>query len=135
MTNLYRLVYVSTASPELVQDDIAAILDTSVSNNYERFITGILIHARGHFLQVLEGNEQEVMEIYKRIVRDPRHSCVIQIQGRRGVDRMFPEWSMNYEKLELNDIRLRQRSPIGSLLPETLSLQLSALIEDFAEVQ
>ncbi|MEM9740831.1 MAG: BLUF domain-containing protein, partial [Pseudomonadota bacterium] len=38
--SMYRLAYVSSARDHLRDDDIAHILDVSVNNNHERYITG-----------------------------------------------------------------------------------------------
>ena len=66
-SRMYRLVYVSTAQESLGYDDVGAILDVSQSNNDERRITGFLGHNGPHFMQALEGEKSEVLEIYMRI--------------------------------------------------------------------
>ncbi len=61
---LYRLVYVSTAAEALSASDIEHILDVSISNNDERRLTGFLAHNARNFMQALEGDRDEVFEIY-----------------------------------------------------------------------
>lgn len=97
---MYRLVYVSTARDELAANEIGNILDVSQSNNHERYITGFLAHNGRHFMQALEGAYDEVREIYDRIVSDDRHYGVIQILGETIEKRAFPEWSMNYFRVD-----------------------------------
>lgn len=120
MSEFYRLVYVSRARPGLADTDIAAILDTSTSNNHERFITGFLTLNQDRFLQVLEGPEDEVRAIYAAICADSRHNCVIQIIGEPADRRIFPDWTMNYFRVdgENGAPRMRVREDeINDLMP------------------
>lgn len=92
---MYRLVYVSTAVEGLENGDIETILNQSQSNNDERYITGFLAHNGRFFMQALEGERDEVVDIYGKIVEDKRHFGVAQIIGEPIEKRAFPDWSMN----------------------------------------
>lgn len=98
--NLYRLVYVSIAAEELSEDDILAILYASQSNNEERYLTGFLAHNGDGFMQILEGPQEEVELIYGRILKDKRHRGVQQVIGESVDMRAFPNWSMNYHRVD-----------------------------------
>lgn len=97
---LYRLVYVSQAREGLSDDDIVAILNTSQSNNNERYVTGFLAHNGDSFMQILEGPKEEVIDIYQRILADQRHHGVQQLIGEDIHVRAFPNWSMNYHRVD-----------------------------------
>ena len=97
---LYRLVYVSIATPALGEADMLTILNTSQSNNEERYITGFLAHNGDGFMQILEGPQDEVELIYSRIVKDNRHAQVQQVIGETIDQRAFPNWSMNYHRVD-----------------------------------
>ena len=97
---MYRLVYVSTAAEGLGTSDIESILNVSQSNNDERYVTGFLAHNGRAFMQALEGEREEVLDIYGRILGDSRHSGVTQIVGEPIGGRAFPEWSMNYHRVD-----------------------------------
>ena len=97
---LYRLVYVSIATPALGDADMLTILNTSQSNNEERYITGFLAHNGDGFMQILEGPQDEVELIYSRIVKDNRHAQVQQVIGETIDQRAFPNWSMNYHRVD-----------------------------------
>ena len=99
-TQLYRLVYVSSARRDLSDEDMMVILNTSQSNNNERFLTGFLAHNGEGFMQILEGPYDEVDEIYSRILEDNRHEGVQQIIGEFINARAFPHWSMNYHRVD-----------------------------------
>ena len=99
-STLFRLVYVSVAAPSLREEDMLTILNTSQSNNDERYITGFLAHNGDAFMQILEGPQEEVELIYSRIVNDPRHLQVQQVIGETTDERAFPNWSMNYHRVD-----------------------------------
>ena len=71
--HLLRLVYLSTAASTNDASTTQAILKASSVHNPLSAITGVLCSARSHFLQALEGPDQEVLALYGRVVRDPRH--------------------------------------------------------------
>lgn len=134
---LYRLIYVSTAKRDLGDDDISNILDTSQSNNFERYITGFLAHNGSAFMQALEGPEDEVRETYENIVDDGRHHCIVQIAGERIERRAFEEWSMNYHRVDdpHGAMEIRLNEPIEDLMPASAPRDLLALFARFITVE
>ncbi|MEO0816231.1 MAG: BLUF domain-containing protein [Pseudomonadota bacterium] len=132
---MYRLAYVSLARENLKDDDIAHILDVSVNNNYERFITGFLVQAHGRFMQVLEGEEAEVRLTYEKILEDHRHTGVTQIIGESIKERAFPDWSMNYHRVDgpagSATMVVRRDEPVDSLMPATTPRDLLYLFGKF----
>lgn len=135
---MYRLVYVSTAREGIRSEDIGKILDVSQSNNHERLITGFLAHNGRHFMQALEGERAEVLEIYNRIVDDPRHFGVVQILGEEAVDRAFPEWAMNYFRIDDprgHTMVIRQDDPVDGILPKDMPRELLHLFTRFMDIE
>ena len=96
MKNLLRLIYTSHATVPFDAAAVESLLVKARRNNYDSGITGLLSFSHGHFLQVLEGPETEVLPLYARILQDSRHrECVIiSIQLTR--QRLFPNWSMGH---------------------------------------
>jgi len=135
---MYRLVYVSTAREALNDHDIAAILDTSASNNHERRLTGFLAHNGRHFMQALEGERDEVEAIYARILKDDRHSGIIQISGETISKRAFPDWAMNYFRADDPDrgrMVVRRDDPVDGLLPREMPRELLYLFTRFLHIE
>lgn len=135
---MYRLVYVSTASDHIGQSDIADILDVSASNNHERRITGFLAHNGRHFMQALEGERDEVEEIYNRILADDRHFGVVQIIGEVISERAFPEWAMNYFRVDDpkgHTMVIRHDDPVDGLLPKDMPRELLHLFTRFLHIE
>lgn len=57
-------------------------------------------HCRGYFLQVIEGADQQISDLLGRISSDPRHSDASMIYESDIDDRVCPQWSMDFEKVE-----------------------------------
>lgn len=135
---MYRLVYVSTAADRLGSDEIGNILDVSESNNHERRITGFLVHNGRHFMQALEGAHQEVEDIYARILKDDRHYGVVQILGEHIQQRAFPDWAMNYFRVDDAGGRtmvVRRDDPVDGLLPGGMPRDLLHLFSRFMRIE
>jgi hypothetical protein len=91
-----RIVYVSTARPDLSDDDVKALVAQAVQHNRDANVTGLLAFNGVNFLQALEGDDEAVALIYEAIKRDSRHSGVISIVDEPCDDRLFPDWRMRY---------------------------------------
>ena len=66
--NLIELVYVSKAGKRLNQDELEGILSKARKNNTDTDITGLLLYdGYGTFIQVLEGPEPAVENLFEKI--------------------------------------------------------------------
>lgn len=78
---LTQLVYVSRRLPSVTDEQVVdGIVFPAMRFNRSRDITGCLWVGKEHFVQVLEGVEEEVESLYKRIERDPRHEHVTLLE-------------------------------------------------------
>ena len=91
-----QLVYVSNAKFGLENRDMGSILAASRRNNPAADLTGLLIYADGVFIQILEGPELAVGELYEKISEDTRHNDVVVISDQNRDDRTFTKWAMAY---------------------------------------
>ena len=102
---MFYLVYVSVAAEKASKDDLLEILARSRTNNAEAGITGMLLYKDGNYMQVLEGEEKAVRDLYARIRRDPRHLGIVTlVEGRRD-NRCFGDWSMGFQDLSSPEAR------------------------------
>ena len=102
---MYYLIYSSRSTTDWEDSELDALLKISVKNNAKVNITGLLIFVRDRFVQMLEGDEEQVLALYEKISEDPRHNHVnILLSGNHFEEqRLFPDWSMAYRKLTLNE--------------------------------
>jgi hypothetical protein len=103
--SLIELIYVSTATHELSDQELRQILDASVRNNSPHHITGMLLYAAGSFMQILEGTEADVDESMARIGKDPCHHNIIELSRTQVPVRAFAQWSMGFRALTTQDAK------------------------------
>ncbi|MEP5937824.1 MAG: BLUF domain-containing protein [Erythrobacter sp.] len=73
---------------------LAGILLQARRNNKRDDITGALICRHDLYIQLIEGPETQIDELYARIASDDRH-CDIRLVHTGEVDeRIFPDWAM-----------------------------------------
>ena len=96
---MIHLIYVSSAVQKMNEEDLIHLLRQSRNRNQKRNITGMLLYADGNFLQLLEGETQDVEEIYEMIVKDERNRGHIVIEKESIQERDFVNWSMAFENL------------------------------------
>lgn len=93
-SKLFHLVYKSNASEDMPLEKIQEIVRVSQKNNAAIRVTGMLMYIEGNFLQVLEGEQEIVENLYHKIVKDSRHLGIKKILGGPIDKRSFPKWSM-----------------------------------------
>lgn len=75
-------------------ESLQKISQTSQENNPKSGITGMLLGIENKYLQYLEGDEEEVEQLFSKIKNDPRHTEVRQWIKGFSEERIFSEWSM-----------------------------------------
>ena len=95
---LERIVYISIAAEPMTDDSVSAILDVSRARNGQQGVSGLLIGGNGWWMQVLEGEPDNMAPIWTSIRNDPRHQSIVLVQQRSIGRRDFARWSMKYRK-------------------------------------
>jgi len=99
MSNIFQLIYSSKRSETCDELAIQRILSISLQNNPHVNVTGLLLVAGMLFIQCLEGEEANVLDLYKKIKEDERHfNCTI-VCIRKVEERIFPAWSMAFKDI------------------------------------
>lgn len=94
MGNLSRLLYISRLADAINDECVNSILSVSRDRNAENGITGVLVVGGEQFIQILEGEEKNLIRLYAKIIDDSRHHDCTLI-GVAPIDsRMFQKWSM-----------------------------------------
>jgi hypothetical protein len=96
---MIHLIYISSATGEPSDDDLMELLEQSRARNKKQNVTGMLLYRDGAFLQVLEGEEKDVDEIYQSICLDKRNAGNYLIERKVIEERNFPDWSMGFVSL------------------------------------
>lgn len=101
---LIQLVYASAASDPATPELLDRILAHSRSANAAKGITGLLLHDKGSYFQVLEGPADAVEATFSRIAADTRHGRVLRILTAVAQERAFADWSMGFSGVTMADI-------------------------------
>ena len=96
---MYELIYHSTASRGFDINSLRDILITARIFNSENQITGCLVYHQTEFMQILEGQEEVVKDLYKKLQTDPRHYNLNILSQGPIEERAFADWTMAYYDL------------------------------------
>lgn len=135
-TDLYCLIYQSLASRAVHEVTLPPLLRKARQRNQNVFLSGLLLYAKGQFLQVLEGPEPALSGLYDRIRADPRHYAVRTLAYGPIPERAFPDWRMAYAPVDLKFIeRATGYLPLGAApgLTAHPAPELLQLLRDFVE--
>ena len=106
MRQLYRLFYRSRQTAPVAADldfVVRQIIQSSIRNNRDDGLTGLLVTIQDWFVQALEGPVDSVRGAYARISADRRH-CDPHIIAQGSVEqRLFSDWNMCARTLAPSD--------------------------------
>lgn len=96
-SDLCRLVYESTVRLPFGaegEQGIQEILTAARSRNAALGVTGVLYFDGSYFLQVLEGPQGAIAEVFASILADPRHTDLRVVERGPIATRSFAGWDM-----------------------------------------
>ena len=99
MTLFHQVLYTSESSAPLGATGISELLVHAREKNRLLEITGILTYHNRRFMQLLEGTQWRVAELYATIERDPRHHSIEILFDGTTPHRAFGRWTMGYFNL------------------------------------
>jgi hypothetical protein len=118
----YRLIYTSKASDKFVAADISHIVKSAQAHNKRIGVTGLLMFIEDGFIQYLEGNEEDVLNVYHNIiVKDKRHKNLKIILQGNSLKRDFDSWNMGLKIItneDLDEVRSLNNNPDFDLFAE-----------------
>lgn len=97
---MISLIYVSSSVKLLNTQELFDILRNARANNQKMDITGMLLYKGGNFMQVLEGPDEAVKNLYDSIQKDSRHSGITMLSEEKIVERQFSKWEMAFQNLD-----------------------------------
>jgi len=103
---LETVIYASAAAPEMTPCVLYSLLAKARSYNRRLGVTGALLYAKGHFLQILEGRPEALDHLMEKIATDKRHKNVCVLYRIPIEERCFPEWSLGFPNVaeEMGDV-------------------------------
>ena len=102
---MQRIIYLSSATQLLSDDELEYLLKNSKIKNKKYNISGLLLYIDGDFLQVIEGEKQDVLNLFELIKNDPRNRSIICVFNESVDKRQFPDWLMGFSQLTYHDLQ------------------------------
>ncbi|MEM9325691.1 MAG: BLUF domain-containing protein [Bacteroidota bacterium] len=90
------VVYISEAKQKFSFSQLKELTDLATVQNAKLGITGFLYYDHGRFLQYLEGPEQQLMDLLRKIRIDDRHNIIYTRVSIPLPFARFSDWSMQY---------------------------------------
>ena len=94
-TRLKQVIYVSEKT-DTSTNSLTDIYDISQKNNLESGISGCLLIGSNSYLQLLEGPDLAVENLYSKIKMDSRHKKVKKLFEQHIEEKLFSSWSMKF---------------------------------------
>ena len=94
-TRLKQVIYVSEKT-DTSHSSLTDIYDISQKNNSESKISGCLLIGSNSYLQLLEGPDPAVENLYSKIKVDSRHKKVKKLFEQHIDEKLFSSWSMKF---------------------------------------
>lgn len=79
MSALVHCIYTSVQTLPLSGIELGELIEESRARNGQHDVTGILLHVKDNFFQILEGPQDVVEALYAKILLDVRHARVTRI--------------------------------------------------------
>jgi hypothetical protein len=102
---LHHIIYFSKAVRQMNEDDLVQLLKESKDWNDPHKLTGMLVYMQGgllsrnegRFMQVIEGERNEIDYIFEKIKKDHRHQQITILHYEPITKRDFETWLMGFE--------------------------------------
>ena len=94
--DLVELTYLSESVSDMSFLGLMRLLESARVFNQKHRITGILLYDNQQFGQVIEGERQDIMKVWKRIQEDKRHHRIELLEIREISARSFPDWLLRF---------------------------------------
>jgi hypothetical protein len=102
MPNFSRLVYVSQAARSFSDAELRRLAAEDGGRNERLGVTGLLVAGGGCFLQLLEGELEDIAMRFDAVRQDAnRHGKVQRLLFAFAAERLFPAWWMGLVNADL----------------------------------
>ena len=111
---LRRIAWSSVPSSSFSAARLGEIVAPARWNNKCNDVSGVLLYTGMHFLEILEGEESVLNEMWSRLENDHRHASLVRIGDEACEERRFVGWKMAYaDDLDIGSQVEMLRSPIA----------------------
>jgi len=115
------LIYVSTSAKLLNNNELSELLEESRENYNNKGITGMMLYSNGTIFQALEGEEEQLDQVFCSLQNDDLHKGVIKLKEGKERTRTFSDWSMGF-KASYTDMITRAKGYVDPLRYDFLDM-------------
>jgi hypothetical protein len=101
---MYYIIYSSYTSLSFTDEELRTLLVKAREKNQKVGVTGMMLYFDGKFIQLIEGDEKTVKQLYDTIFNDPRHDRNIILMEGTAENRFFSEWSMSFKSISPEEL-------------------------------
>ncbi len=95
---MHAIAYVSSASWNLLPEQVERIVSEARRINALNGVTGVLLYCDGNFMQYLEGDENAVVATFDRIRASESHYQINELMNQPILEREFGDWTMGFSQ-------------------------------------
>ena len=132
------IMYVSRIVDEdnggTIASGLSSIYDVAQKENNKHSVTGVFCCRSGHYIQVIEGDESDVDQLFNNITLDNRHHEVTTLFDMPITERSFSSWDMKLVESVSKDSRFQAYMTKHADLISTVSDKNLALLERFYDI-
>lgn len=92
------IVYISSMKREYSPDELHEIAEKFQIYNNSNSITGLMIYHNRNIMQYIEGEDNVIKNIFKKISNDSRHHNIIKLIEETSLERRVQDWNVCFEK-------------------------------------
>ena len=122
---LTTIIYRSHIGKDTSEPEVEKFIEKANQRNADAEVTGILLFDGEHFLQLLEGPEDNVETIYRGICDDNRHFSLTELLRDYSIERHFGNAGM-----ELFDLRNYDKSAVLNAVLERATSKFKLTYDD-----
>lgn len=100
---MHHIMYISTATVTVNEATLKEMLVIYRRNNLRNGITGLLLYSGDQYVQLIEGEEEAVHQLFSKIENDPLHKNLLKLADGPIQQRLFHEWSMGFKTVRKED--------------------------------
>ena len=127
---MLSLMYVSQGYEMLSAQEVEALANNAAKRNAEHNVTGMLAYNSRSFMQLLEGDSDDVRTIMEIIEADDRHCAITYIRQDERESRECLDWSMR--SLTTPMTGAGSAETFLNSLPKAMELDTKVLFTSFA---
>lgn len=128
---IFYLLYWGVESRKMDDAEMELLLEQARGRNQSLGITGSLFYCEGTYIQLLEGPEDAVRQVYASIAKDVRLAACKLVMHGNVRQRYFADWGMHYQQVDQESIARLEGYPVEdvrSFLKKTPAIKLLKLL-------